>query len=83
MSAHERPYYGKWVIPNEEQARIQKLLAPYQNQPVTEELLSQVYEVLSEAKFRGEISIPFRIVLQEDVYKRQPDCLKIILDTKL
>lgn len=83
MSEHEKPYYGKWIIPDDEQGRIQKLMEPYQNRPVTEELRKEVYEVLSTAKARGEISIPFRIVLQKDAYGRQPDCLKVILDTKL
>lgn len=83
MSEHVRPYYGKWIIPDEEQKRIETLMKPFQNQPVSEELRKQVYETLSEAKFRGEISIPFRIVIAQDAYKRYPDCLKIILDTKL
>lgn len=83
MSHQNKPYYGKWIFADEEQKRIEKILAPFQDQPVSEELRKQVYETLSDAKFRGEISIPFRIVVHQDAYKKYPDRLEVILDTKV
>lgn len=83
MSHHNKPFYGKWIVPDDEEKHIKELIHPYQDQPVTDELRKQIYELLSDAKFRGEISIPFRIVLHQDAYKKYPDRLEVILDTKV
>lgn len=83
MSEHEKPFYGKWVLREQEQEYIAHLLEKYQKEPVTEELKKKVYDELMQEKYLGHILIPFRVVMRRDVYKKYPDRIDVILDTKV
>ena len=83
MSSHDKPFYGKWIISDDEEQRIKKLVAPYQKKPPTEEVRKEIYDLLSDARFRGEISIPFRVILYKDIYKKYPDRIEVLLETKV
>lgn len=76
------PFYGKEINCSEEQLRIQKILSKYRSQPVSEELKKTIYNELSGAKERGEISIPFKVVMRHSDSHHRP-YIEVILDTKV
>lgn len=60
------------------QKRVRELLSPFEGKEVTEELKHEVFEVLDQARSRGEIKRRFYVEVVED-----PNCepyLDIILD---
>ncbi len=83
MSRHEHYFYGKPIVADQEMEYIQKLLAKYKNEEVTEELREKIWNELQWEKHLGNISIPFKIVARKDEYGRYPDTIEVILDTKL
>lgn len=80
---HEHPFYGYDVIRNKEQAYIKELLEKYRKEPVSEELKKKVWDELQMEKYYGRITIPFRMAVRRDPYGKFPDCIEIILDTKV
>lgn len=83
MEHQERPYYDKDIYADREQAYIKKILRKYKKEPPTEELKKKIWEELQHEKFLGNISIPFKVILRQDVYNKYPPYIEIILDTKL
>jgi hypothetical protein len=83
MEHQERPFYDKSIFADREQEYIQKILAKYKKEPVTEELKKKIWDELQQEKFLGRISIPFKVVLRRDSYNKYPPYIEIILDTKL
>ena len=79
----DHPFYGINVIARREQAYIQQLLAKYRQEPMTEELKAKIWEELQMEKHKGKLTIPFKIVMRRDAYKKYPEYIEVILDTKL
>jgi hypothetical protein len=79
----EHPFYGVDIIRRREQDYIQELLKKYRHEPVTDELKSKIWEELQLEKYYGRLTIPFKLVMQQDALKKYPDTIEIILDTKV
>lgn len=82
-SEDEHPFYGIEIIRGKEQDHIRGLLKKYQNEPVSEELKAKIWDELQMEKYKGNITIPFKIVMRRDASKKYPDYIEIILDTKV
>lgn len=77
------PFYDVDIYRHREQEYIQKLLKKYKHETVSDELKKKIWDELQKEKAEGHIKIPFKIVLKRDPYKKYPDCIEIILDTKV
>lgn len=77
------PFYGYEIVRNEQQERIQTLLRKYKNEPASEELKKKIWDELQREKYLGHITIPFKVVLRRDPSGKYPDCVEVILDTKV
>lgn len=80
---HEMPFYGKDVYRGREQDYIKKLLKKYRHEKVNEDLKRKVWEELQMEKYKGNITIPFKVTLRLDASGQFPDCVEVILDTKV
>lgn len=83
MSHHNRFFYDTPIFRHQEQEYINKLLSKYKNEPVTEELKTKIWDELQKEKSKGNIKIPFKVVLKRDPTRKFPDSIEIILDTKV
>lgn len=81
--SHEHFFYGHPILRYREQEHINRLLAKYRNEPVSEELKKKVWNELQMEKHYGRITIPFKMATRRDPYGKFPDCIEIILDTKV
>lgn len=79
----EHPFYGIDIIRRREQGYINNLLKKFNGEPVTEELKKKIWDELQMEKSQGRITIPFKVVMRRDVYKKFPDYVEVILDTKV
>ena len=80
---HAHPFYGYEIIRRKEQEYIKQLMQKYQNEPVTDELKKKVWDELQTEKYRGTITIPFKLAVRRDPYGKYPDLIEVILDTKV
>lgn len=84
VSKHEEhPFYGENIFRHQEQSYIQNLLKKYKKEPVTDELKKKIWNELQTEKHLGRIKIPFKVVIRKDPYKKFPDYIEVILDTKV
>ena len=79
----EPPFYGEVISPRRQQEFIQQTLNKYQAEPPNEETKSKVYEELMMGKHHGKITIPFQVKLIKDPFKRYPDYIEVLLETKV
>ncbi len=79
----EHPFYGVEILPDQEQAYIRKILLKYRNEPVTDELKAKIWDELQMEKYDGRIKIPFKVVMKKDFFRKFPDTIEVILDTKV
>lgn len=79
----EHPFYGYTIIPRNEKNKIEAILSKYKNEPVNDELKKKIWDDLQKAKFEGEITIPFKVVIRKDPQKKFFDFVEVILDTKV
>lgn len=82
-SKSEHPFYGVDIISRKEQLYIQDLLKKYRNEAVTDELKEKIWNELQMEKYKGNITIPFKVLIKRDATKKYPDVIEIILDTKV
>lgn len=82
-SQDEHPFYGIEIIRRKEQAYIQNLLKKYRHETVSEELKAKIWDELQMEKYKGTITIPFKVVMRRDANRKYPDYIEIILDTKV
>lgn len=82
-SQDEHPFYGIDIIRRKEQEYIEKLLEKYRELPANEELKEKIWDELQMEKYKGNITIPFKIILRRDSSKKFPDYVEVILDTKV
>lgn len=79
----EHPFYGQTIIPRDQKAYIESLLKKYKNEPVSEELKKKIWDELQMEKYHGRVTIPFKLAVRKDPYGKFPDCIEVILDTKV
>ncbi|MBA2369598.1 MAG: hypothetical protein H0V82_11325 [Candidatus Protochlamydia sp.] len=79
----EHPFFGINIISRSQQAYISNLLKKYEGDPVNEELKKKIWDELQMEKYRGKITIPFKVIMRRDFYKKFPDYIEVILDTKV
>lgn len=82
-SEDEHPFYGIDIIRSKEQDYIQNLLKKYKDESVNEELKGKIWDELQMEKYKGNITIPFKIVMRRDISKKYPNYIEVILDTKV
>lgn len=80
---HDHPFYGVDIFSDREQEYIQNFLAKYKTEVANEDLKKKIWDDLQMEKYHGRIKIPFKVVLKKDYYGKFPDCIEVILDTKL
>lgn len=80
---HESPFYGHDIYRGREQDYIKSLLKKYRGEKVNDELKKKVWEELQMEKYKGNITIPFKVSLRLDASGLFPDCIEVILDTKV
>jgi len=86
MSQHsedEHPFYGIEIIRRQEHEYIQKILGKYKNEAVSEDLKAKIWDELQMEKYKGNITIPFKVLIHRDMAKKFPDYVEVILDTKV
>lgn len=83
MAHTHKPFYDVDILRNREQAYIQSLLKKYASLPASEELKQKIWDELQNEKHLGNLKIPFKVVLKKDPQRCFPDCIEIILDTKI
>lgn len=84
MAKHEEPpFYGEEIYRERQQDYIKLLLKKYKNEPVNDELKKKIWDELQLEKYHGRITIPFKVVMRKDVYRKYPDFVEVILDTKV
>lgn len=84
MSNHNHPpFYGVEILKRNEQDYINELLLKYRDLPATDELKKKIYDELQLEKHKGNIKIPFKVVLREDRSKKAFPYIEVILDTKV
>lgn len=79
----EHPFYGFDIIRSDENDKITALLKKYKNHPVNDELRKKIWDDLQEAKHKGIIKIPFKVVMRRDARNRYPSRIEVILDSKV
>jgi hypothetical protein len=82
-SSEEHQFYGYPIYRHQEQEYIQNILKKYKDHPVNEELKKKIWNDLQKEKYLGNIKIPFKIAIRLDPTGTFPDCIEIILDTKV
>lgn len=80
---HDHPFYGKAIFASREEQYIKTLLKKYKNEPVNEELKKKIWDELQQEKYRGNLSIPFKVVMRLDASGTYPPYIEVILDTRL
>lgn len=80
---HEHPFYDIDIIRREQQEYINHLLKKYKDEPPNDELKKKIWDELQMEKYRGRITIPFKITARRDPYGKFPDVVEVILDTKV
>ncbi len=83
MSEHHEHFYGKAILAHQEQEYIQTLIKRFKGLSATEELRAQVHDLLAEETAKGNLSIPFKVILRKDSSGKFPPSIEVILDTKL
>jgi hypothetical protein len=82
-SEDEHPFYGIEIIRRQEQGYIQDLLKKYRHEAVTDELKAKIWDELQMEKYKKNITIPFKVIMHRDAFKKFPDYIEVILDTKV
>lgn len=80
---HTHPFYGQPIYRKNQQEYISRLFKKYKSQPVTEDLKKKIWDELQMEKYHGRVTIPFKVVMRRDASGLFPDCIEIILDTKV
>jgi hypothetical protein len=83
LNEEEHPFYGVEVIRRSQQEYINNLLKKYKGEPVNDELKAKIWDELQMEKYKGNVTIPFKVVMRRDSSKNFPDYIEIILDTKV
>ena len=77
------PFYGREIDPSQQKEEIKKILSKYIQEPVSDDLKRKIYNELIDAKARGKITIPFKVVMRKTPGNVHRDYIEVILDTKV
>jgi hypothetical protein len=83
MSEKHKFFYDAPIYKDREKDFINNLLKKYRNEPATDALKQKIWDELSLEKSKGNIKIPFKVVLRKDPTGIYPDAIEVILDTKV
>jgi hypothetical protein len=81
--AGHAPFYGADIIRRKEHELIEAVLAKFKKEPVNEDLKKKIYEALHEEKVKGNLKIPFKVILKQDPSGKFAPYVEILLDTKV
>ncbi|MBB63629.1 MAG: hypothetical protein CMO81_01025 [Waddliaceae bacterium] len=74
----EHHYFYHEPISRQAQADyIQEIVAKYQKEPITDDLIKKVYDELMMEKHFGRITIPFKVKNHDNEY------IEVLLDTRV
>lgn len=79
----EHPFYGYEIYRSQQENLIKKLLEKHRGKEASEGLKKAVWDELQMEKAKGNITIPFKMATRRDPYRKFPDIIEIILDTKV
>jgi hypothetical protein len=82
-SHHEHPFYGYEIYRNRQEEYIKKILKQFQNDPVNDDLKKKVWDLLQMEKYKGHVTIPFKMAVRRDPAGKFPDYIEVILDSKV
>jgi hypothetical protein len=82
-SEEDHPFYGIEIIRRKESDYINNLLKKYKDCVVSDDLQMRIWDELQAEKYAGRVTIPFKVVMRKDVYRKYPDTIEVILDTKV
>lgn len=77
------PFYGQKIARLQQQELVQEVLNKFHKRPVDEELKKDVYNELSQLKFEGKLTMPFKVIIQKDETGFREDYLDVLLETKV
>lgn len=80
---HNLPFYGKKIVPRNEEKYIENLLKKYKHHEASEELKKKIWDDLQKEKYLGNITIPFKLAVRLDPSGKFPSFIEVILDTKV
>lgn len=83
MEKKEHPFYGETIVRRTQKQLVEAILEKYRHDVANEALKEKIWNDLQMAKYRGEITMPFQVVLRQDPTKVFPDAVEVILDTKV
>lgn len=83
MAHTHKPFYDVDILRGREQAYIRSLLKKYAQEPASEDLKQKIWEELQNEKHLGRLKIPFKVILKKDPNRHFPDCIEVVLDTKV
>lgn len=83
MSEEKHLFYGHEIIRDREQNYVNQLLAQFKGRKVTEELQKEIWNLLQQEKYKGALTIPFKMAMRRDPSGIHPDYIEVILDTKV
>ena len=76
-------FFGKKIDPAAEQKKIEKILEKYKMEVADEALKKKIYDELVALKAEGQLTIPFEVVLREEIFEKHRPYIEILLDTKV
>jgi hypothetical protein len=79
----EHPFYGFDILRKRQEDLIRTLLSKFKGRNADEALQKDIWDELQTAKKDGKVTIPFKVVLRRDAYRRYPTYVEVILDTKV
>ena len=79
----EHPFYGQKIPRLQQQELVQHALDQFKGETVNEELQEKVYNHLSQLKFEGALTMPFKVVLQTDESGFREPYIEVLLETKV
>ena len=83
MSKHDKPFYGEEILRDEQEAYIESLLKKYCKEKADASLKQKIWDELQAEKTAGRITIPFKVILDQDPAGNFAPQIKVILDSKV
>ncbi len=77
------PFYGSEIICRDQKEKIEEILKKFKGLRPDEELKKKIWDELQNAKYLGIITVPFKVVLRKGAEGKYPDCIEVIVDTKV
>lgn len=82
MSEHP-PFFGEHISREQQAEFIGEMLQKYKGEAPTATLKDKIYTELMLLKHEGLVTIPFKVVLENDPTGVRPDYIDVVLETKV